>query len=183
MKETNLNSIHIRKIYGRIDKANSRFKWAGGFLLFFAAIGLFIPLGWSPRSRGLSDPSATFVESSGFMAMFVVLFIFALLFFWAVVSHTKYFSLRKDTQEAKGYIFRAKVERLKVMKGDGEKEIEVYLEPNESKRRKLVYLISEFPGIHEGDELEVTMTKHAKYVVDTKKLKSNPGQNFRINVL
>ena len=172
MIERELTEQEKELVLKKIGKGKSRLILSGVIMGIITFVCLFIPMKFLPSKVGVSrrglDQSLTLVESIGWLPTLIVLAIIGGVLFVAILSHTKYFKLKKDILENVCLTLDVEVSSVRELLGDAEKEYDVYLKQNEGGIKKLNYLKSEFPGLHKGDKINVILTKNAHYILSTK---------------
>lgn len=173
-KESKLTKDQIARIENRINKGRNRLIIVSIIMTLLIIASFIIPVGFLPSKRSYRlydmDKSLTLSQSIGILPTLILLTILGCLFFIIVLRHTKYFKLKKDLIDGVILTFETKINRIRELAGDAEKEYDVYLEQNDANLDKLNYLISEFPNIQAGDFIRVTLTQNAKFVLSTEKL-------------
>jgi hypothetical protein len=118
----------------------------------------------------------TLADTIGFIPTFLFVAVAAMVVFFVIIKHSKYFKIKKDLKLRNVTSFEAKVTNIQELAGDDEKEYDVYVEKNEAGVRKLNYLISEFPDLKVGDKLKITIATISQVVLSTQKLPASGGQ-------
>ena len=157
-------------IQEHLDKSiKSLFK--ASLLWIFAIILIIIPIKFIPSRKAYKiqgvDGVQSFAEYFGFIPTLLFVLIGGLVFYIPTLIHSKFFSLRKDLKEKEGVTLVSKIIDIKELKGDSEREYNVFLEKNNTNIKKINFLISEFPNIRKGDTIKVILTKNAHLVLST----------------
>jgi len=140
-------------------------------------IVVLIPLRFIPsrNAEGIQgmNTSLSFAEYMGFLPTLFFLLIIGILIYGLVLSHSRFFGLRKDLKGKETITFTARVAGVRELKGDDEKEYDVFLEKNLGRLKKLNYLLSEFPDVKKGDTIKVTLSLNAHFVLTTEIIDTN----------
>ena len=140
---------------------------------FFAFISFVIPARYIPsrRTHRFSEGygNERLVDIMGVFPTLILIAVFALIMFSAIITHSKYFKIKKDLKLRNVTSFETKITDIREFKGDKEKEYNVYIEKNEAGVRKLNYLIREFPELKVGDNIKITIATISQVVLSTQK--------------
>lgn len=154
----------------RLNKGLKSLLYASILWIFFVLLTL-IPIKFIPTRKAQAiqgfEANQAFAEYFGIIPTFIILFILGVFIFTLVLRHSKFLNLKKDLKEKKSITIISKIANIRELKGDREKEYDVFLEKNTENLKKLNFLKSEFPDIRKGDIIKVTFTKNAHCVMST----------------
>lgn len=143
----------------------------GSLVWMFLIIATIIPLKYIPTRKAQAvqgiEANQSFAEYFGIFPTLIFLLIWGIFIYSLVLHYSKFFKLQKDLRERKIITVVSKIANIQELKGDEEKEYNVFLEKNKANINKIRLLISELPNICKGDTVKVTLTKNAHSVLST----------------
>ncbi len=154
----------------RFDKGLKSLLYAS-VLWIIILVSIIVPIRFIPTRKAHAiqglEANQTFSEFFGIVPTIIFLLIIGIFIYGLALRHSKFLSIRKDLKERKTITIISKITDIRELKGDREKEYDVFLEKNTEGLKKLNYLQSEFPDIRKGDTIKVTLTKNAHCAVST----------------